>query len=58
MKSTVLAMAVAGVELHLNASRVDRILAQLKFLSERASADSQNRDRNRYYKKGYDFGSD
>jgi len=43
MKSAVLAMAVAGVELHLSASRVDRILAQLRY---------------RYYKKGYDFDSD
>jgi len=46
------------VDLYLNASRVDRMLAQLKFLSERASADSQTRDWYRYYKKEYDFGSD
>jgi hypothetical protein len=46
------------VDLYLNASRVDKMLAQLKYLSERASADSQTRDWYRYYKKEYDFGSD
>ncbi len=46
------------VDLYLNASRVDKMLAQLKYLSDRASADSQTRAWYRYYKKEYDFGSD
>jgi len=46
------------VDLYLNASRIDQMLAQLKYLSEQASADSHTRDWYRYYKKEYDFSRD
>lgn len=46
------------VDLYLNASRADKMLAELKYLSERLPADSQTRDWYRYYKKEYDFRDD
>jgi hypothetical protein len=45
-------------DLYLNASRVEKMLAQLKYLSEHAPADSQTRQWYRYYKSEYDFGGD
>jgi cytochrome c-type biogenesis protein CcmH/NrfG len=46
------------MDLYLNASRVERMLAQLKYLSEHAPADSQTRQWYRYYKSEYDFRGD
>ena len=46
------------MDLYLNASRVEKMLAQLKYLSEHAPADSQTRQWYRYYKSEYDFGDD
>ena len=46
------------VDLYLNASRVEKMLAQLKYLSEHAPADTQTRQWYRYYKDEYDFSSD
>jgi hypothetical protein len=46
------------LDLYLNASRVEKMLAQLKYLSEHAPADSQTRQWYRYYKSEYDFGGD
>ena len=46
------------MDLYLNASRVEKMLAQLKYLSEHAPADSQTRQWFRYYKSQYDFGGD
>jgi len=44
------------VDLYLNASRADKFLAELEFLSNRSHADRQARDWYRYYKAAYDFG--
>jgi len=46
------------VDLYLNASRVEKMLAQLKYLSEHAPADTQTRQWYRYYKDEYGFSSD
>lgn len=46
------------VDLYLNASRADKMLAQLKYLSERLPADPQTRDWYLLYKKEYDFRDD
>ncbi|HMK14964.1 MAG TPA: TPM domain-containing protein [Burkholderiales bacterium] len=46
------------LDLYLNASRADKALAELKFLSEQLSADQQTRDWYNYYRKEYDFGGD
>jgi len=43
------------MDLYLNASRADKALAELKFLSEHLPADQQTRDWYRYYRKEYDF---
>jgi TPM domain len=45
------------MDIYLNASRADRALAELKFLSEQSPADRQTRDWYNHYKKEYDFGS-
>lgn len=44
------------MDLYLNASRADRSLAELKFLSEHLPADAQTRDWYNQYRKEYDFG--
>jgi len=46
------------MDLYLNASQIDKMLAELKFLSEHLPADQQTQDWYRYYKKEYDFGRD
>ncbi|HEY2340149.1 MAG TPA: hypothetical protein VGH75_06455, partial [Steroidobacteraceae bacterium] len=46
------------VDLYMNASRADKMLAELQYLAEHLPADSQTRDLYRYYKKEYDFGDD
>jgi hypothetical protein len=43
------------VDLYLNGSRADKVLAELKYLSEQPAADQQTRDWYRQYKKEYDF---
>ena len=59
---TASALAPAGVayhwrlvDLYLNASRADKMLAQLRYLAEQLPTDSQTRDWYRYYKRAYDF---
>ncbi len=44
------------MDLYLNDSRADKMLAELKFLSEHLPNDSQTRAWYEYYKKEYDFG--
>jgi len=46
------------MDLYLNASRADKMLAQLEYLSDRLPADSQTREWYRYYQKAYDFDDD
>lgn len=46
------------MDLYLNASRADKMLAELEYLSEHQPADSQAREWYRYYKQAYDFDSD
>jgi TLP18.3/Psb32/MOLO-1 phosphatase superfamily protein len=46
------------MDLYVNASRADKALAELKFLSEQVPADRQTQDWYKYYKKQYDFGGD
>jgi len=46
------------MDLYLNASQIDKMLAELKYLSEHLPADQQTQDWYRYYKKEYDFGLD
>jgi cytochrome c-type biogenesis protein CcmH/NrfG len=46
------------VDLYMNASRADKMLAQLQYLAEELPADSQTKDLYRYYKKEYDFGDE
>jgi hypothetical protein len=46
------------VDLYLNASRADKMLAELKFLSEHLPADRQTREWYDYYRNEYDFGGD
>jgi len=43
------------MDLYLNDSRADKMLAELKFLSEHLPNDSQTRAWYQYYKKEYDF---
>lgn len=43
------------VDLYLNASRADKVLNELKFISEHSPNDPQTRDWYRYYMKEYDF---
>ena len=45
------------MDLYLNASRADKSLEQLKFLSEHSPADQQTRQWYRSYRDMYDFGS-
>ncbi len=44
------------MDLYLNDSRADKMLAELNFLSEHLPNDSQTRAWYEYYKKEYDFG--
>lgn len=46
------------VDLYLNASRADKMLAELKYLSEHEPSDSQTRDWYRNYKEEYSFRDD
>ncbi|HME37482.1 MAG TPA: TPM domain-containing protein [Steroidobacteraceae bacterium] len=46
------------VDLYLNASLVDRMLAELKYLAEHLPADQQTQEWYRYYRQEYDFGGD
>jgi hypothetical protein len=46
------------MDLYLNASHIDKMLAELKYLAEHLPADQQVQDWYRYYKKEYDFGRD
>jgi hypothetical protein len=43
------------MDLYLNASQVEKMLAELKYLSEHLPADQQTQAWYRYYKKEYDF---
>jgi len=45
------------MDLYLNASRVDRSLVELKFLSEDRRSDKQTQAWYEFYRKEYDFGS-
>ena len=45
------------VDLYLNTSRAEKMLAELELLAERLPADKQTQDRYRAYKKAYDFGN-
>jgi hypothetical protein len=44
------------MDLYLNASRADKSLAELKYLSDHLPADRQTQDWYRQYRKEYDFG--
>jgi hypothetical protein len=44
------------VDLYLNTSRAEKMLAELQFLAERLPSDKQTQDWNRAYQKTYDFG--
>jgi hypothetical protein len=46
------------VDLYLNTSRADKMLAQFKFLASRLPADRQTQAWYREYQKTYDFGTD
>jgi len=46
------------MDLYMNASRADKMLAELQYLAERLPADSQTKALYRYYRKEYDFGDD
>ena len=46
------------MDLYLNASQVGKMLAELKYLSERLPADQQVQAWYHDYKKAYDFGRD
>lgn len=46
------------VDLYMNASRADKMLAELQYLAEELPADSQTKELYRYYKKEYDFGDE
>jgi hypothetical protein len=46
------------MDLYLNASQVEKMLAELKFLSEHLPRDQQTQEWYRNYKKLYDFGRD
>lgn len=46
------------VDLYLNTSRADKMLAELSYLSEHLPGDNQTLDWYRAYKKSYDFGND
>ncbi len=44
------------VDLYLNTSRAEKMLAEFKFLAERLASDKQTQDWYRTYQKAYDFG--
>jgi hypothetical protein len=46
------------MDLYLNSSQVEKMLAELKYLSEHLRGDQQAQEWYRYYKKEYDFGRD
>ncbi len=46
------------VDLYLNTSRAEKMLAEMQFLAERLPADKETQDWYRAYKKNYDFGRD
>ena len=46
------------MDVYLNASRADKALAELKYLSEHSPADQPTAEWYRYYSKEYDFGGD
>jgi tetratricopeptide (TPR) repeat protein len=46
------------MDLYMNASRADKMLAELQYLAEHLPADSQTKGLYRYYRKEYDFGDD
>jgi hypothetical protein len=46
------------MDLYLNASLVDKMLAELKYLAEHLPADQQTQEWYRYYKQEYDFSRD
>ena len=43
------------MDLYLNASRADKMLAELEYLAEHLPADSETRAWYRYYQKAYDL---
>jgi hypothetical protein len=44
------------MDLYLNASQVEKMLAELKYLAEHLPADRQTQEWYRNYAKQYDFG--
>jgi hypothetical protein len=46
------------MDLYLNASRADKMLAELKYLAEHLPGDTQTQDWYRAYRKDYDFGDE
>ncbi len=46
------------MDLYLNASQVDKMLAELKYLSEHLPADRRTQEWYRYYEREYDFDRD
>jgi tetratricopeptide (TPR) repeat protein len=44
------------VDLYMNASRADKMLAEFQFLAEHLPADKQTQDWYKFYRKEYDFG--
>jgi hypothetical protein len=46
------------VDLYLNTSRAEKMLAEFKFLADRLPADKRTQDWYREYEKTYDFGKD
>jgi hypothetical protein len=46
------------MDLYLNASRIDQMLAELEYLAQRLPRDQQVQEWYRYYKQQYDFGAD
>ena len=45
------------MDLYLNTSRAEKMLAELRYLAEHSPADKQTQDWYRAYAKAYDFGS-
>jgi hypothetical protein len=46
------------VDLYLNTSRAEKMLAEFKFLADRLPSDKRTQDWYRAYVKTYDFGTD
>ena len=46
------------MDLYLNSSRADKMLAELKYLAEHLPGDKQTQDWFRAYRKDYDFGDE